>query len=432
MNRSGDSAVQGPVDPIRLTVLLEDVGWRLVGGRRGSYNRFIPPGGEDDRSSSILVPLDVEAPDFTDLITAAIVEIRASPYREQWDRLIAPRLMVDAVDQFQFRKETRLPSGLISWTDGEKLIEAARLSLLAGAKSYMQRMSYYGNRLGSFAKRYLDSVLMGQTSPGSYVVTAFAPVAERVPIRASSSNTLGFEGIDVVQSRKLNIAVVNSLEATVEAITHYRSTASYSGFDVGIERGVSYEMTVALARISDSAEEADISIEWDPLSPDPNLPAAQRFELRSSDTEILHKAATRLVAPPPARRVTVAGRVHLLTKKHVGGAGVVGIEALTPGEYKKLRVRMESAEDYHRAVHAHDNDLAVSVSGNLSREGNINWVYDARLDEILGPIESLSRGSRSGPTQLDPNVDINMIPGASGTSDGEVGNGPTDRGEIEP
>ncbi|MFC7591241.1 hypothetical protein ACFQYP_51755 [Nonomuraea antimicrobica] len=408
------------------------MGWRLVGGRRGSYNRFIPPGEEDDRSSSILVPLDVEAPDFTDLITAAIVEIRSSPYREQWDRLIAPRLMVDAVDQFQFRKETRLPSGLISWTGGENLIEAARLSLLAGAKSYMERMSYYGNKLGSFAKRYLDSVLMGQTSPGSYVVTAFAPVAERVPIRASSSNTLGFEGIDVVQSRKLNIAVVNSLEATVEAITHYRSTASYSGFDVGVERGVSYEMTVALARISDSAEEADISIEWDPLSPDPNLPATQRFELRSSDTEILYKAATRLVAPPPARRVTVVGRVHLLTKKHVGGAGVVGIEALKPGEYKKLRVRMESAEDYHRAVHAHDNDLAISVSGNLSREGNINWVYDARLDEIIGPIESVTRGSRSGPTQLYPDLDIDTIRRASDTSADEVNNSPPDRGEIDP
>jgi hypothetical protein len=401
-----DGAIPDDVDPIRLTVLLEDAGWQLVGGRQNSYNRFRPPGEEDDRGGSILIPLDVEAPDFRDLLSAAILEIRSSSYREQWDRIILPRLTVEAVDQFRFRRETSAPSGLISWHEGEKLIESARLALLAGAKAYMERASYFGNKLGGFARRYLDSVFMGQTAPGSYVVTAYAPVDERVPIRGNSPNTLGFEGIDVIQSRKLNVSVVNALEATIEAMSHYRETASYAGFEAGVDRGVSYEMTVALAKIVDNAGEADISIEWDPLSPDPNLPAVQRFELRGSDAEILHTASTRLVAPPPAQRISVIGRVHLLTKKHVGGAGVVGIETLRPGDYKKLRVRMESAEDYHRAVQAHDNDLAVSVSGNVSREGNINWVYDAHLDAILGPIESIVHGAYPGATQLDETMDV--------------------------
>ncbi|MER7500895.1 hypothetical protein AB0L05_02085 [Nonomuraea pusilla] len=400
MNSTGDASIPSAIDPVRLTVLLEDAGWRLVGGRHGSYNRFRSPGDEESRSASVLIPLDPGAPDFDDLLAAAIVEIKSSPYREQWDREIYPRLTIKAVDQFKFRRETTAPSGLIPWSAGERLIESARLALLAGAKAYMEQVSYFGNKLGGFARRYLDSIFMGQTSPGSYIVTAFAPVDERVPIRSSSPNTLGFEGIDVVQSRKLNISVVNALEATIEAVNHYQSTESYAGFDAGIERGVSYEMTVALAKIVENAGEADISIEWDTLSPDPHLPATQRFELKGSDIEILHKASTRLVASPPAQRITVVGRVHLLTKKHVGGAGVVGIEALTPGEYKKLRVHMQSAEDYHRAVQAHDNDLAVSVSGNVSREGNINWVYQARLDEILGPIETMSRGSYSGATQL--------------------------------
>lgn len=36
--------IPAKVDPGKLTGLLEEVGWRPVGGRRGVYMRYLPPG----------------------------------------------------------------------------------------------------------------------------------------------------------------------------------------------------------------------------------------------------------------------------------------------------------------------------------------------------------------------------------------------------
>lgn len=44
-------------------------------------------------------------------------------------------------------------------------------------------------------------------------------------------------------------------------------------------------------------------------------------------------------------------------------------------------------KEYHEAVIAHDEDRSITVVGNLSREGTISWLYDARLRQ--SPPETL-------------------------------------------
>ncbi len=102
--------------------------------------------------------------------------------------------------------------------------------------------------------------------------------------------------------------------------------------------------------------------------------------------------------------MTVTGRVHLLTKKQAGGPGVVGVENLG-GSPRKVRVRLP-AEDYSRALHAHDEDRAVIVEGDLEREGGLHWLYNSRLLEVLGPVEDLSRTPERTPFPLEGQTDI--------------------------
>lgn len=45
---------------------------------------------------------------------------------------------------------------------------------------------------------------------------------------------------------------------------------------------------------------------------------------------------------------------------------------------RKLRVRLDE-DDYHRALQAHDEGRGVTVVGDLEREGNISWLYNARI-----------------------------------------------------
>ncbi|MFJ2632732.1 hypothetical protein ACIO6U_12385 [Streptomyces sp. NPDC087422] len=296
-------------------------------------------------------------------------------------------------DEFKFRKESSAPSGMISWRDGELLISSARRTLLAGAKSFMEPVRHFSNRFGQFANRYLESVLMGQTAPGSYIVTAYAPVDVTVPLRGGSQSP-DLTSSNVAQSRAINIAVVRAVEATVEALEHYRSHQSLSGFEDGVRNGVSYEMTTALMGIASHSDSADIAIEWDPSIPAPTDGLSSSFDIRASDAPVLEKAANTLAEQGEPTRATIIGRVHLLAKKEAGSPGVFGVESLSGTLPKKVRVRLSSEDDYHEAVRAHEEDLAIRVSGNLEREGTLSWLYNAVVVETMGPIDLL-RGTTS-------------------------------------
>ncbi len=352
--------------------------------------RYLPPGSEDSpsRFSSLMLPLDVHAPEFDDVMKSALMQIAED--REAWTRVIYPRLAVDASDEFRFRRESAAPSGFIDWRSGERLIESARRTLLAGAKFFLGPDRHFVNRHGRFASRYLDEVLMGQTAPGSYIVTAYAPPHAGISLSASGGEVSSLPDVGVTHAREVSRAVVRAVEATVEAVDHYRNSGSLSGFEAGVPRGISYEMTQALLGIAANSDGADIAVEWDSIGPDSH-PESVHFEFKGSDAEPLGKAAVRLAEDKSSRMVTMIGRVHLLAKKDVGSPGVFGVEALTSGPARKVRVRLADDEDYHEAIRAHEEDLALQVSGKLEKEGNLSWLYSATVIRTLGHVDEYQR-----------------------------------------
>jgi hypothetical protein len=356
--------------------------------------------------------LDREAPDYGGSMRAALADIDRLVAQDTLTSNIPARLIVEPSDNFRFRADSAAPIGLIAWMQGERLITSARKVLSAGAKTHIEHQSYYGNRFGQFANRYLDTVLMGQTAPGSYVVTAFAPAAGFVPLSVSRIGTPPLFELDsdITSTRAIGLSVMRAAEATKEAVEHYRERGSLSGFEELVSSGVSYEMTVALSGLVEGSDGADISVEWDPaLEPSADGPST-RVEIQPSDLEVLTRASSHLaanVAPP--RRVTFMGRVHLLTQREAGGPGVIGIENLSPDKPKKLRVHL-SDEDYHRVLRAHDENRAVLVEGQMEREGNIYWVYDGRLVDVLAPVEEIrneiqARSVEQIPGQMELDVD---------------------------
>lgn len=224
---------------------------------------------------------------------------------------------------------------------------------------------------------------MGQTGVGSYIVTALTPV-------------LGLEDEGVQgpmhdihaqpQGREITLAVSAALTGAVEALEHYKSTKSPAGFRDAVSRGLSVELVRGLIGLAEEADEATIRVDFDahsvPLIGE-ELPIA--FEFSAADVPALQVAAITLAQEPaPALEQSVRGRVHLLTKAEVDGPGVVGIDT-GAGKY---RLRL-SPDDYSRAVRAHEVEAVVVARGIPSREGNINWLYDARLTGIEGSTDLL-------------------------------------------
>jgi hypothetical protein len=335
---------------------------------------------------------------------AAAAQDLQTAFPEVWSRQILPRLAAAAADALRFRKETSTPSGLIPWRQGQELIEAARSAMIAGAKAYMEPARQFSSRFGTFAGRYLDAVLMGQTAPGSYVVTALVPADVYVPLRSRQVQGFGLPGIDVATGREVTDALAKALEATVEAIDHYRSTASLSAFQDGVSRGVSFELSDAVRSLAADSDGADITIEWDRANGNISILDAPRastshFTFQSGDASILERAKVQLQMDRAPERETIQGRVHLLTRKEAGGPGVVGID----DGRRKYRLRLEGDDDYHRAVQAHDADHLVTISGELSREHNLTWIYNAQLLGVAPPplIDDATSGSGDGTYQPD-------------------------------
>ena len=362
--------------PQRLLSLLRGSGWHEVGHRTNSYTRLQRSSKTDTQGTSVIVPLDREASDFYLLMTAALETIRRM-WPSTWQRSIEPFLGLEAADVFNFRKETSAPRGLIAWNDGRDLIESARMTLVAGAKSYREPSRHFSNRFGQFANRYLDQILMGQSGTGSYVVTAVAPAEAQVPISKNVEDIKGKHGVHAARAREITSSVVRALEAATDAINHFKSSGSMTGFVEQVERGVSYELVVALRDIARGAEESDITVRLAPLEQTlfDTEPSTRSFEFSGGDTGVLERASVQLSADTETERVAVEGRVHLLTKKEAGSPGVVGVD---DGSHR-YRVRLGSDEEYHEAVMAHDEDRSIAVEGELSREGSLRWLYGARL-----------------------------------------------------
>ncbi|MET9920474.1 hypothetical protein ABZZ04_25820 [Streptomyces sp. NPDC006435] len=380
------------VDPTRLTTLMTEAGWTLVGRRSGVYNRLAPPGEPDPRAGAFVVPLDREAPEYIEDLQGLLHQVSAPSYRNLWARAIAPRLFTDPTDEFRFRREAAFPSGLIAWREGERLISSARRTLVAGAKSYLDQTRHFGNRHGQFANRYLDTVLMGQTEPGSYIVKAFAPSATTVPLRKPPTTTVPTLDVGAAvgpYGRDVSHAVVKALSATAEAIDHYRSSGSLTGFDAGVREGVSYEMATAILGITEHSDGSDITIEWDTSVPGGFDEPVSRFAFSGGDAVILEKAAHRLAAAEDSGFVTVTGRVHLLARKEADGPGVFGVENVMGGQPRKVRVRLADEDQYHEAIHAYEENLALQVNGRLEREGNLHWLYDASVVRTVGQLDTL-------------------------------------------
>ncbi|WFE37437.1 hypothetical protein [Micromonospora sp. WMMD998] len=411
-------------------MLLEELGWRLVGGRQGLYNRLAPPNLADETGlrGSLVIPLDREAPEFAELLSAAVLEVSSSATQELWQRLIEPRIIADPADQFQFRKETSAPAGLIPWKLGEDLIKSARATLAAGAKTYVQKMRRYSNRLGQFSGRFLDTVMMGQTAAGSYIVTAYAPTDASIPVFSTTPPGAGAYGGRVARGREVTSAVAGALGATAEALDHYRRTASLSGFEFGIRSGISFELSAALYELARDSDGGDIQISWEESVDLLEAPFITSFEFSGSDAPILQRAATFLSgdAEEVTRRRTLVGRVHLLTKKQMGGPGLFGIETLS-GLPRKVRVRLRDMEDYHRAVRAHDEDLVLAVEGELERDGSMNWLYNAEILAEIGQANEISTRLAAMPRMEQISVDdfFDLDDAEDQGLDGEAQQGPS-------
>ncbi|MEJ7634431.1 hypothetical protein [Aeromicrobium sp.] len=360
-----------------VTALLRHFAWARVAARDGLYEVWRP---EDDPTDDleVVVPLDPNRGDFGALLQRAKSQVLRT-YGEsarQADELFILRSRA-SLDSTQWLKETPFDAGLIGWEEGERLYGAARATLVAAAKAAREPRKYHGNASAFVAKNFLEQSLMGQTEIGSFVVTAHTPAGRRFHLTKKSEDAALSKPRDTETRSGRDIIDVfeRALEAVRGGLDEYRKAPRIEVFEELVDEGVSYELTKALAELSSNGD-AGVEIVRHAFDGSPEIPP-KTFHLTSEESQVLGHVATVFAEDPEPREVTLLGEVTFLSHSSDDPAHVIRLLVEDGADARMARVRL-SADEYQQALEAHRRDARIRISGSLEREGNINWLYNAR------------------------------------------------------
>ncbi|MDT0479954.1 hypothetical protein [Streptomyces doebereineriae] len=368
----------------QLALALEASGWQKFGGQANLYSRWRPMADSNNRSDGgLLLPQDRETDDYSDLLSQAVAQ--AWKLGDERIRAILTRAAtLHALgDEMKFHKEVASRKGTIPWSAGEDLHAGAHKSMVVAAKTRKSKAAYYGNSNTFLAKSFLDSVLMGQTEVGSYVITAYAPPDEVFSERKiKPGDTIPLIGRHT--GREITLGLVGALEAAREAVDHFKETGSTYSFVENVERGFCYELTQAVRNLIRDSEGAEVEVELNSAEDLISGRPVERHKLEfiPSDYVALERAGNMLAATADPLFVTVLGTVTLLERPKPGNPGVVRLDVLGGTEARKMRVRLK-VDDYDMAVDAHRNNLALRISGRQELEGHYYWLYDPQILELV-------------------------------------------------
>lgn len=246
--------------------------------------------------------------------------------------------------------------GTIPINDGVLLIAKAKELLSAAARSLNAKRKQFTRGAPKEAKEYLDSLLLGQTEVGSYVVNVIAPV------QAASSGPALATAIPIAQAITANL--VTGLTALERASETYEDEGDFAAFDQAVLAGASSNMCDALLGFSGEKHNRKFEITIT-AAPSPLFETEPlQFKFDGKHVEVLAKATGYYKGDYvlPERRLT--GYITKLSRPKDRTSHTITIDAFLGDVERKVQVELSGA-DYHLAVLAHDQSKMVRVEGDV-------------------------------------------------------------------
>lgn len=247
--------------------------------------------------------------------------------------------------------------GTIPINDGVLLISKAKDLLLSAAMSVHSKKRQFIGSSPSDVREYMDSLLLGQTDVGSYIVNVLAPLPD------------GLAAPEVVGERTaLSQVVTQNLIAGLEALTsasdQYEERQSLKVFDAAIQMGASANMCDALLGLSGTngnrSFEIKVTAEIGPMF----TGETKVFSFDAGHVEILSKASSYYKDDYVLMGRQLTGFVKKLSRSQGDNAGTVAIQCTIEEIERLVNVDLEG-DDYHNAVLAHDRQSYVQCTGDV-------------------------------------------------------------------
>jgi len=324
---------------------------------------------QQDEDAEVVVPWPT-ARDFSQRLRDAIATIASYEKRETFDLLRdIKRLFANVVTVRVIHADTK--EGTIPINDGVLLIAKAKDLLSAAAQSVFVKRRHYTGKTPKEAKEYLETLLLGQTEVGSYVVNVIAPLYVSADLAPATA-----EAAPLAQAIMLNL--VKGLEALARANEAYEELGDLKVFDEAVLFGASANMCDALLGFSGTnnnrAFEVTVSAASSPLfETEP-----RKFEFGAPQVELLKKASGYYKDDYVLPQRQLTGHITKLSRPKDETSGTITVDATVNGVERKVKVTL-MGDDYHMAVLAHDRGKIVRVKGDVR--------IKAKTAELLNPTD---------------------------------------------
>ncbi|MDH6152622.1 MULTISPECIES: hypothetical protein [Paraburkholderia] len=309
----------------------------------------------EHHDAEILLPRTADLKDYIDRMADAVLVIAA--FEEVEPAAVVKAVIGHFTDQVRIRViHTDVAAGTIPLKDGVLLNQHARDLMAAAAMSTGSKRRHFTSKPSPVAKAFLESLRLGQTEEGSYVVNIIAPLDK------NQGNQLGLPAVPlgnvVTDNLSLGLFVLN------DALEWYGRTLDRTIFDNAVLSGASANMCDALIGLSGLEKNREVEITVAPAGSQRTTRTTRTFLFDGKKIEHLGIASAYYKDNYVAENQTVVGTIQRLDRPVDQDRGTITIEAKIRDAEKHIAIEL-APDDYEKAITAHQQKEDVQCTGDL-------------------------------------------------------------------
>src|ERR1700688_1767449 len=333
---------------------LHTQGWKDI-GTLGDRAYVLGHADKDGEEWELLLPARPTVSDYTTRMAEAVSILAKVEGRSELS--LITDLSLAGVDVVRIGAPNANSEGTIPVETGVAMYEQAKAMLLSAAcAAHDPRPSYHIGKITE-AVSYLNTVRLGQTERGSYVLTLLSPVD---PSLGNAQPVLAPEFEDDPFSRKVTRKLAEALDRLNHAIIASGGAEGFQAFESAVPSGVSANLCEAVAGLVEGGGGAGIALTWARTRPAPG--ANPKIDFTADAAGVLREAGREFRKRAPKTDMSLSGWVVALAREPQEFDGNATLRVLLEGERRPRNIRATFAPaDYTTVVRAFQDKLLISL-----------------------------------------------------------------------
>lgn len=353
--------------PRQLETYLMSQGWRCDGDLSSLASIWHRPEASA-YDAEVIAPRSDGAKDYRDRMVDAVLSIALYEQRDPSD--VLKELTGHFADHIKVRViHPDVVEGTIPLNDGILLNLRARDLVTSSAMSATIKRKHFSGKRPPETREFLNSLRLGQTEVGSYVVNVIAPLTPAEPAVQDSIATTSI-------TRMVTANLSEGLDALLQAIQEFGEKEDLAVFNHAVDAGVSANMCDALLGLSGEQRERSFEVTITPSPKDTFKSEPRTFVFAPDEVKVVATASEYYKDNYVLPDQTIRGFIKRLDRPPTEETGTITIEATILNTEKHVAIEL-GPEDYLDAVTAHKMKEVIECSGDVH--------VKARSAKLLNP-----------------------------------------------